>query len=87
MDLPGVSTDGAGREDHRLNLVKHPVEAGKIARRADDRGGSVDGQLIHSTRLVLLDRQARIRGYYGTSEDSPVAQLVRDVKRVLAEPS
>src|SRR2546426_8390702 len=49
--------------------------------------GNVDGQLIHSTRLVLLDRQARIRGYYGTSEDSPVTQLVRDIKRVLAEPS
>jgi protein SCO1/2 len=49
--------------------------------------GNVDGQLVHSTRLVLLDRQARIRGYYSTSEDSPVGQLVRDIKRVLAEKS
>jgi protein SCO1/2 len=49
--------------------------------------GNVDGSMIHSTRLVLLDRQSRIRGYYGTSEDDPVVQLVRDIKRVLAEKS
>ena len=49
--------------------------------------GNVDGSLNHSTRLVLLDRQSRIRGYYGTSEDDPVQQIVRDIKRVLAEES
>ena len=49
--------------------------------------GNVDSNLTHSTRLVLVDRQSRIRGYYGTSEDSPVSQLVRDIKRILAEPS
>ena len=49
--------------------------------------GSIDSNLTHSTRLVLLDRQSRIRGYYGTSEDSPVTELVRDIKRILAETS
>ena len=49
--------------------------------------GNVDGSLVHSTRLVLLDRHSRIRGYYSSSEDNPVAQLVRDIRRVLAEPS
>src|SRR5262249_38336358 len=44
--------------------------------------GNVDGQLIHSTRLVLLDGQSRIRGYYGTEQDDPAEQLVRDIKRV-----
>ena len=39
------------------------------------------------TAFVLLDRQSRIRGYYGTEEDDPVAQLVRDIKRVLRESS
>jgi protein SCO1 len=48
---------------------------------------NVDGSLNHSTRLVLLDRQSRIRGYYGTTDDDPVVALVRDMKRVLAEGS
>lgn len=47
---------------------------------------NVDGSLNHSTRFVLLDRQSRIRGYYGTEED-PVRQLVIDLRRALAEKS
>jgi cytochrome oxidase Cu insertion factor (SCO1/SenC/PrrC family) len=47
----------------------------------------VDASLSHSTRLVLLDRQSRIRGYYGTSDDNPVIQLMYDIKRVLGERS
>lgn len=46
---------------------------------------SVDGSLNHSTRFVLVDRQSRIRGFYSTSEEDPVQQLFRDIKRVLAE--
>src|SRR6266699_328853 len=48
---------------------------------------NVDGSLVHSTRLVLVDRQSRIRRYYTTSDDDPAAQVVRDIKRVLAERS
>jgi protein SCO1/2 len=48
---------------------------------------NVDASLNHSTRLVLLDRQSRIRGYYGTTDNDPVVALVRDMKRVLAEGS
>ena len=46
---------------------------------------SVDGSLNHSTRFVLVDRKSRIRGYYGTSDEDPVQQLFRDIKRVLRE--
>jgi protein SCO1/2 len=49
--------------------------------------GNVDGSLNHSTRLVLLDGRSRIRGYYGTSDGDPVRQIVRDIKRILAEES
>jgi cytochrome oxidase Cu insertion factor (SCO1/SenC/PrrC family) len=48
---------------------------------------NIDGSLNHSTRFVLMDRQSRIRGYYGTSDDNPVIQLVYDIKRVLGEKS
>ncbi len=49
--------------------------------------GNVDGTLQHSTRFVLVDRQGKIRGYYGTSEDSPVRQLTTDLTRLLRENS
>ncbi len=49
--------------------------------------GNVDGALNHSTRLVLVDRKGRVRGYYGLSDPEPVARLVQDIRRVLRERS
>jgi len=49
--------------------------------------GNVDGTLNHSTRLVLVDRHGRIRGYYGTSDESPVTAVLRDIRRLVAEKS
>lgn len=47
---------------------------------------SVDGSLNHSTRLALVDRQSRIRGYYSASdEDDPVRNLTLDIKRLSEE--
>ncbi|MEX2264941.1 MAG: SCO family protein [Bryobacteraceae bacterium] len=47
--------------------------------------GSVDGNLNHSTRFVLVDRRGRIRGYYGTMEDGFIPQLVRDIRALARE--
>jgi len=41
--------------------------------------------MTHSTRLVLVDREGRIRGYYGTQEDDPVRELLADVRRLEKE--
>ena len=49
--------------------------------------GNVDGTLNHSTRLILVDRQGRIRGYYGTSDESPVTAVARDIKHLVKEKS
>ena len=38
--------------------------------------GNVDETLEHSTRFVLLDRQAHIRGYYDTSESLVIPRLI-----------
>ena len=43
---------------------------------------NVDGTLDHSTRLVLVDGNGNVRGYYSTQEDSPVARLVADIQRL-----
>ncbi|MBI3210632.1 MAG: SCO family protein [Candidatus Solibacter usitatus] len=47
--------------------------------------GNVDGQLNHSTRFVLVDRQARIRGYYDTSEPDSIARILSDIRRLEKE--
>ncbi|MBI3087326.1 MAG: SCO family protein [Candidatus Omnitrophica bacterium] len=39
----------------------------------------------HSTRLVLVDRGGRIRGYYESSDAEQLAQLRRDLARLLKE--
>lgn len=49
----------------------------------DGDGGPQD--FIHSEMLVLVDKQKRIRGYYKGTDESDVANLVRDVARLQKE--
>jgi len=41
--------------------------------------GDLNGTMQHSTRFVLVDRQARIRGYYDTSESSAIPKVISDI--------
>jgi protein SCO1 len=89
-DTPASLAQYAARyhaQPERWHFLTGPRESLHSLARDAFKLSNVDGSLVHSTRLVLLDRQCRIRGYYGTDEDNPVTQLVRDIKRVLAEPS
>ena len=43
--------------------------------------------ILHSTKLVLVDRHGAIRGYYDSSDENEMRKLVRDVRQVLAERS
>lgn len=47
----------------------------------DGDGGPED--FIHSDKLVLVDRQMHIRGYYDGTEVSDINQLITDIKRLL----
>jgi protein SCO1/2 len=47
--------------------------------------GDVAPDLEHSTRFVLVDKRARIRGFYGSSEPSTIVKLVEDAKRLVKE--
>ncbi len=40
---------------------------------------------LHSSRFVVVDRQARIRGYYHSDEEAALRRLRRDVLTVLRE--
>ena len=48
-------------------------------------GTAEAGPIIHTTRLVLVDRSGTVRGFYeGTTEDG-VRDLIRDIRRLLEE--
>jgi protein SCO1 len=49
----------------------------------DDTGGSVAEPITHSTRFALVDRQGRIRGYYGMDDEDAMDRLTKDVKALL----
>ena len=38
------------------------------------------GNLEHSTRFVLVDKESRVRGYYLTEETDAIARLIADAK-------
>jgi protein SCO1/2 len=45
--------------------------------------GETGKQFMHSSRFVLVDRQARIRGYYHSNEEEALLRLRRDVRILL----
>lgn len=47
--------------------------------------GSLNAEMQHSTRFVLVDKQMRIRGYYDTSESRAIARVIQDVLGLAAE--
>jgi protein SCO1/2 len=49
--------------------------------------GSIGGDIEHSTYFALVDKNCRIRGFYGLSAGDPVAKLARDAARLEKETS
>jgi len=56
-----------------------------VPRLAWAHAGAEHKTLLHSSRFVLVDRQARLRGYYHSDEDAAMRRLRRDVRTVLRE--
>jgi protein SCO1/2 len=49
----------------------------------EEQKGQGDGPFLHSSRLVLVDGEARIRGYYDSADAEALAALRRDVAFLL----
>jgi protein SCO1 len=65
-----------GREEmHRLSK-----EGFKLA--VDAGGGPQDEPILHSTRFVLVDGEAKIRGYYEAFDEASMKKLRRDLERL-----
>jgi protein SCO1/2 len=62
-----------------LEVVRKTSEQGfKLALDGKPTPGAADFGLFHGSHLVLVDGVGQIRGYYRTSEDAPMAQLLKD---------
>ena len=48
---------------------------------------SVDGNLNHSTRFVLVDGRRRVRGYYLSSDEGFPKKLLQDLRQLQSDPS
>ena len=46
---------------------------------------SPGGQIIHSTRLILIDQTGTVRGFYEATGETGVRDLVRDIRKLLEE--
>jgi protein SCO1/2 len=48
-------------------------------------GSDAQGIPVHSTRMVLIDRHAQIRGYYDATEPEAITKLLADTNHLLRE--
>ena len=44
------------------------------------------GQIIHSTRLILIDQTGTVRGFYEASTETGTRDLIRDIRSLLEKP-
>lgn len=95
-DTPQVLTDYArtfGAERERwLFLTGDRKQIYELAERGfrlgvEEARPADEMPILHSSKLVLVDRRGLIRGYYDATDAEALHKLVNDVKRVLAEKS
>ena len=89
-DSAGQLKDYAGRfsipEAHWQLLTGDKKRIYQLARqsyRIDASEGAAD--FIHSDKLVLVDAQQRIRGYYAGTEAAAIQKLILDIKKLQHE--
>lgn len=78
VDRAARRHEGSGALDRLLSLLLAPSPA--LA-----HSGFLVPPFIHSARLVLVDRQARIRGYYQSDDEAALRRLRRDAESLLRD--
>jgi protein SCO1/2 len=62
-------------------LQKLSIEGFKLA--LDPASGTEAEPITHSSRFALVDRQGKLRGYYGMEDADTLDRIVADVKNLL----
>jgi protein SCO1/2 len=90
-DTPEVLTEYAKRygahPDRWLFLTGDPegiqkLSVGGFKLALDPTSGTEVEPITHSSRVVLVDRNANIRGYYGTDEAKDLERLIKDANNL-----
>jgi len=90
-DTPEVLTEYANRygadRDRWLFLTGDPegiqkLSVGGFKLALDPASGTEKEPITHSSRMVLVDRNANIRGYYGTEEPKDLERLIKDANNL-----
>lgn len=87
-DTPEVLGDYAKRfsaDTTRWHFLTGPESAIEDLTVNEFKVGSVEDPIIHSNRFVLVDGDAKIRGYYVGTEEADLARLNEDLETLLAE--
>lgn len=72
-----------GEEAEMRRLAVDGLKLGVAPAAADDPRAAME-PVTHSTRLVLVDGQGHIRGYYDAFDEGSVGKLLRDAGRLAA---
>jgi protein SCO1/2 len=89
-DTPPVLAEYAklhGASSERWSFLTGPPATLQTLDRDVFKLGSLNAEMQHSTRFVLIDRQSRIRAYYDTSESGAIAKLIDDIHGLARERS
>jgi protein SCO1/2/putative membrane protein len=70
----------------RWHFLTGPMPALHKLKREAFMLGDVTGNLEHTTRFALVDRDMRVRGYYDTAEDIVLTRLIEDAQRLASGP-
>jgi cytochrome oxidase Cu insertion factor (SCO1/SenC/PrrC family) len=63
--------------------IRRLVEEGFRLSAPMSDGSGTDGVILHSPRFVLVDKEARIRGYYDSRDGEALARLRKDIATLL----
>lgn len=86
-DTPAALADYAKRyaaDTSRWSFLTGSIEDLHSLKREAFKLGNVDGSLNHSTRLVLVDAEGRVRGYFGTTDDADIPKLIAAIHALSA---
>ena len=72
-----------GRREQLFRLAQEGFRLSAVLVSSKDNGGN--SIIPHSSRFVIVDRKARIRGYYPGIDADAMVRLRRDLKTLLAE--
>ncbi|MDX1630880.1 MAG: SCO family protein [Thermoanaerobaculia bacterium] len=74
-----------GEQEEIRRLVTEGLLLG-YERAKPEAGSEPDQPIVHSTRFVLVDADARVRGYYDAFEEEELDRLTRDARSLASSP-